>query len=67
MAYPKNKIYNWDSLPVMLDINTVAMIFDVTEETIKKWCKNGELKPFKIGNTVRFDKYYIKNICQNVG
>lgn len=60
----KTVINNWDKLPVILDLNTVALIFGVTEVTIKKLLYNGELKGKKLGKKWVFDKEYIKNYAQ---
>lgn len=60
MIYKSQTIANWDKLPVVLDLHTVALIFDVTEVTIKHWLYNGTLKGRKVGNKWLFDKDYIK-------
>lgn len=58
--YKSQTISNWDKLPVVLDIHIVALIFDVTEVTIKRWIYKGALKGTKTGNKWIFDKEYIK-------
>lgn len=55
-------INNWDKLPVVLDLQTVALIFNVTEPTVKSWIYKGKLKGSKIGHKWIFDKEYIKSI-----
>ena len=57
-------ISNWDKLPVVLDLNTVALIFGVTEVTIKQLLYKGELKGKKLGKKWVFDKEYIKSYVQ---
>lgn len=57
-------INNWDKLPIVLDLNTVALIFGVTEVTIKQLLYKGELKGKKLGKKWIFDKEYIKNYVQ---
>lgn len=52
-------VSNWDNLPVVLDINTVALLFGVTEVTIKHLVYKGELKATKLGKKWIFDKDYI--------
>jgi len=55
-------INNWDKLPVILDLHTVALIYDVTESTVKRWLYTGALKGFKIGSKWHFDKAYIQEL-----
>ena len=43
MIYKSQTISNWDKLPVALDLHTVALIFDVTDATIKNWIYKGAL------------------------
>ena len=66
--YKSQTISNWDKLPVVLDIHIVALIFDVTEVTIKRWIYKGALKGTKTGNKWVFDKEYIKALISgNMG
>lgn len=60
-----NVINNWDKLPVVLDIPTVALIFNVTETTVKHWIYKGQLKGAQIGRKWIFDKEYIKSLVNN--
>lgn len=65
MIMNKITITNWDKLPVALDLHTVALIFDVTDVTIKNWLYNGVIQGSKIGNKWIFDKEYIKSLVSN--
>lgn len=65
MLYKNQVINNWDKLPVILDLQTVALIFNVTEVTVKHWIYKGTLKGLKIGNKWIFDKEYIKSLVNN--
>lgn len=58
-------ISNWDKLPVILDLPTVALIFNVTESTVKSWIYKGQLKGSKIGRKWVFDKEYIKSLTNS--
>ena len=62
MIKKNNVISNWETLPVVLDLYTVSLIFDVSETTIKNWLKCGQLKGKKIGHLWFFDKAYIKSL-----
>ena len=53
-------IHNWDKLPIVLDTKTVALIYDVTPNTVKQWIYNGQLKGYKLGRKWLFDKSYIQ-------
>lgn len=55
-------ISNWNKLPVALDLHTVALIFDVTDVTVKNWIYTGIIKGSKLGNKWFFDKEYIKSL-----
>lgn len=65
MKSRKGIISNWDKLPVALDIHTVALIFDVTDATVKNWIYTKEIKGTKIGRKWFFDKDYIKALIDN--
>lgn len=58
----RQKVYNWDKLPLVLDTKTVALIYGVAPNTIKQWIYSGQLKAFKIGRKWLFDKAYIQSI-----
>lgn len=60
----RKTINNWNALPVVLDLQTVALILDHSEPTIKRWLKNGMLKGKKIGHKWLFDKEYIKSLVE---
>lgn len=58
-------ISNWDKLPIVFDLHTVALIFDVTDVTVKNWLKQGNIIGFKIGRKWYFDKAYIKSLTED--
>ena len=60
-----NIINNLDKLPVVLDLQTVALIFNVTDATVKQWIYKGQLKGSQIGRKWIFDKEYIKSLTEN--
>lgn len=62
MIFKTKTISNWDKLPVALDTETVALIFDVTQTTVKNWLYNGTIQGHKIGHKWIFDKQYIKSL-----
>jgi len=62
MIFKTKTISNWDKLPVALDIETVALIFNVTQTTVKNWLYNGTIQGRKIGRKWIFDKQYIKSL-----
>lgn len=67
MTNTKNKIVisNWDKLPVVLSLHTVALIFDVSEVTVKHWIYDGVIKGSKVGKNWYFDKSYIISLTSN--
>ena len=54
------RIHNWDQLPLVLDLHTVALILGVTEVTLKRWIYNGTIKAKKHGKLWHFNKEYVK-------
>lgn len=62
MPKKNNTISNWDALPVVLDIHTAALIFGVSEVTIRRWVVKKILVGTKIGGQLLFDKKYIQSI-----
>lgn len=59
-----NVITNWDKLPVVLDLHTVALIFNVSDITVKQWLYKELIKGSKIGRKWIFDKAYIKSLTE---
>lgn len=47
MTFSKT-INSWNNLPVVLDLQTVAILLGVSDETIKKWVCRGEFEGTKI-------------------
>ncbi len=58
------KVYNWDNLPVNLDMRYVCIVLGVTESTVKRWLYKGTLKGSKIGRKWFFSKDYIKSLTE---
>lgn len=65
MIFKTKTISNWDKLPVALDTETVALIFDVTQTTVKNWIYSGTIQGRKIGRKWIFDKQYIKSLLNS--
>lgn len=57
-------IKSWDKVPVVLDLHDAALVFGVTEETIKRWLYSGEISGRKIGRRWFFDKDYLRELIQ---
>ena len=57
-------VSNWDKLPVVLDVHTVALIFDVSDQTVKTWLQTGKLKATKVARKWVIDRDYIRGIVQ---
>ena len=54
-ANPKVKYLNLTNKPHLTRKET-AIFFDVSLNCINDWCKNGTLKPFKVGQRTYFKK-----------
>lgn len=52
-------------MPVILDLKTVSLIFDVTELTIRRWLYKGNIIGQRIGRKWMFEKDYIKALLEN--
>lgn len=61
----KSVISNWDKLPVVLDLHTVALVFNVSDLTVKQWLYKGLIKGSKIGRKWIFNKDYIKSLTES--
>ena len=61
----RQTIYNWDKLPVILDLKTVALICNVNVNTVKQWLYKDQIKGFKIGKKWMFSKEYIQSLVNN--
>ena len=49
-----------------LSVKEVATRLNVTEETVRRWCRAGELGHFKIGNTIRVQEEDLKEYIENL-
>lgn len=61
----KSFINNWDKLPIVLDLHTVALVFNVSDLTVKQWLYKGLIKGSKIGRKWIFNKDYIKSLTES--
>lgn len=59
------KITSWESLPVLLDIETVCCLLQCSENTAIKLCKNGEIKGKKLGNMWRVSRDSLRDFFLN--
>lgn len=57
---PKKKnqdyIYNWDEVPLILDIPSLMQLLGCSREKIRLECKSGRLPAFKVGDMWRVRK-----------
>lgn len=57
-------IKSWNEVPLIIDAGYAADLLGVTDETIKRGCRNGSIKAFKIGNGHwRIAKDEIMRVC----
>lgn len=49
-----------------LSVTEVATRLSVTEETVRRWCRAGELGHYKIGNTIRVQDGDLKEYIENL-
>ena len=59
------KITSWESLPVLLDIETVCCLLQVSENPAIKLCKNGEIKGKKLGGMWRVSRDSLRDFFTN--
>ena len=45
----KRPVKDWKNLPDLLDTQTVALILEVCEASVRRMCRNGELPARKLG------------------
>lgn len=57
-------INNWEKLPVLLDLHTAALVFNVSDGTLKKWLYSGQIQGKKIGRKWFFPRDYIRSLCE---
>lgn len=58
----KNRITEWNTLPVVLDTATVALIWGVSINTVKNWIRDGRIKSIQINRQHFFDREYVKSL-----
>ena len=57
-------VTNWERLPAVIDIHMVALIFGVTDGTVKRWIYSGKIEGRKIGRQWFFDRDYFRELIQ---
>ena len=61
------QVYAWEKLPLALDVHTVALIFNCTDDCVKKWLQSGKLKGVKIGRAWVIDRDYLRQVISGKG
>lgn len=59
-----SRLNAWEELPLSLDPQTVAQIFGINERTVRNLAGSGELKSFRIGRQLRFNRDYIRAVVE---
>ena len=49
-------VYNWQEVPVIVDVGYVCRILGVTADTVQKLLRSGTLRGFKVGRDWRICK-----------
>ena len=49
-----------------LSVKEVATRLSVTEETVRRWCRAGELGHYKIGNNIRVKEDDLQEYIENL-
>ena len=52
----RNLEYNWDNVPVIVDLPMAARILGLTVETLKRYAQQGTFPAFKTGRAWRVTK-----------
>lgn len=63
----QRQVYDWNRLPVALDVHTLALIFDCTDDCVKKWLQSGRLQGVKIGRKWIVDRDYLRQVIAGTG
>ena len=53
----KNRHYDWNKIPVIIDLPIAAQIVGVTYETLQKRCRQGTFPGYKEGSEWRVTKH----------
>jgi excisionase family DNA binding protein len=48
----------------MLSVKEVSSLFHVSQQTVRKWVRDGELRCFHIGDVVRFSEDHVKEFIK---
>jgi excisionase family DNA binding protein len=52
----KKTVYNWDQVPVVINLPFVAVILKANPEVVRRYLASGKLKGFKVGKEWRINK-----------
>lgn len=50
------QFYTWDELPLLINLTEACTLLCLSEETVRKLCKNGSLPAVKFNGSWRIDK-----------
>lgn len=56
------QINNWDQLPLMIDVDTLALILGCTPATITRWTREGRLQSVQINRRHMYAREYIRHL-----
>lgn len=54
--YFQKQFKSWDEAPAMLDIPTACELLHMSEDTVRRLCRNNELPAAKLGKNWLIDK-----------
>ncbi len=54
---------DWERVPLICEVDTVALILQCNEETVKRNCRSGKLKAFKVGSVWKIEKSALMEFC----
>ncbi len=52
----KKTVYNWEEVPVVINLPFVAIILKANPEVVRRYLASGKLKGFKVGKEWRVNK-----------
>jgi excisionase family DNA binding protein len=53
-------IRSWDDCPVVMSVNDVSILLDISKRTVRRLCAQGDIPANKIGKDWRIEKEALK-------
>ena len=64
MRIRRDYIYSLDEVPLVVDIPYFADLFKINAQTVRRYCRSGQIRASKFGKDWRIPKSVVERFCR---